>query len=48
MLAVIGKRLIATIPVMAMVAVVVFMMLRLTPGDPAAIIAGDNANAAQI
>ncbi|MGI9416251.1 MAG: ABC transporter permease [Geminicoccaceae bacterium] len=48
MLAVIGKRLIATIPVMMMVAIVVFLMLRLTPGDPAAIIAGDNANSAQI
>ena len=48
MLAVIGRRLIATIPVMAMVAVIVFMMLRLTPGDPAAIIAGDNATSAQI
>ncbi|MGI9490398.1 MAG: ABC transporter permease [Geminicoccaceae bacterium] len=48
MLAVIGKRLIATIPVMVMVAVVVFMMLRLTPGDPAAVIAGPNANSAQI
>ena len=33
---------------MVMVAVIVFMMLRLTPGDPAAVIAGDNANAAQI
>ena len=48
MLAIIGKRLIATIPVMVMVAIVVFMMLRLTPGDPAAVIAGDNANSAQI
>ena len=48
MLAVIGRRLIATIPVMAMVAIVVFMMLRLTPGDPAAVIAGPNANSAQI
>ena len=48
MLAVIGKRLVATIPVMVMVAIVVFMMLRLTPGDPAAVIAGDNANSAQI
>ncbi|MEM7045570.1 MAG: ABC transporter permease, partial [Pseudomonadota bacterium] len=36
------------IPVMAMVAIVVFLMLRLTPGDPAAIIAGDNAHSAQI
>jgi peptide/nickel transport system permease protein len=30
------------------VAVFVFLMLRLTPGDPAAIIAGDNANEAQV
>jgi len=43
MLAYIGKRLLATIPVMAVVAVFVFAMLRLTPGDPAAIIAGASA-----
>jgi len=42
------RRLAATIPVMLIVAVLVFLMLRLTPGDPAAIIAGDNANADQI
>src|SRR5262249_44898423 len=41
------RRLVATIPVMLIVAVLVFLMLRLTPGDPAAIIAGDNANADQ-
>jgi peptide/nickel transport system permease protein len=40
MFAYIGKRLLATIPVMTVVAVFVFAMLRLTPGDPAAIIAG--------
>jgi len=43
MLAYIGKRLLATIPVMAVVAVLVFAMLRLTPGDPAAILAGASA-----
>jgi peptide/nickel transport system permease protein len=43
MLAYIARRLLATLPVMAMVAVVVFAILRLTPGDPAAIIAGDDA-----
>src|ERR671919_2556704 len=48
MLAFIARRLLATIPVLAMVAIFVFLMLRLTPGDPAAIIAGDNASAAQI
>jgi len=42
------RRLVATAPVMLIVAVLVFLMLRLTPGDPAAIIAGDNANADQI
>jgi peptide/nickel transport system permease protein len=44
----IGRRLIATIPVMAVVAVVVFMLLRLTTGDPAAIIAGDNATSQDV
>jgi peptide/nickel transport system permease protein len=37
------RRLVATIPVMAVVATFVFLLLRLTTGDPAAIIAGDNA-----
>ncbi|HKU96347.1 MAG TPA: ABC transporter permease [Vineibacter sp.] len=48
MLAFIARRLIATIPVILFVAVFVFMLLRLTPGDPAAIIAGDNATADQV
>jgi peptide/nickel transport system permease protein len=42
------RRLLATIPVMLIVAVFVFLMLRLTPSDPAAIIAGDNANTEQV
>lgn len=42
------RRLLATIPVMLLVAVFIFLLLRLTPGDPAAIIAGDYANDAQI
>ena len=33
------KRVLAVIPVMLIVAVIVFLMLRLTPGDPAAIVA---------
>jgi peptide/nickel transport system permease protein len=44
----IARRLVATIPVMAVVAVFVFLLLRLTTGDPAAIIAGDNATAPQV
>jgi peptide/nickel transport system permease protein len=43
MAAFILKRLLATIPVMGMVALVVFLILRLSPGDPAAILAGDAA-----
>jgi peptide/nickel transport system permease protein len=43
MLAFIGRRLLATIPVLLVVAVFVFALLRLTPGDPAAAIAGNNA-----
>ncbi len=48
MLSFILRRILATIPVMLVVAIFVFLMLRLTPADPAAIIAGDNANAEQV
>ena len=48
MLAYILKRVLATIPVMAIVAIFVFLLLRLTPGDPAAILAGDAATPAQL
>ncbi|MBN9040480.1 MAG: peptide ABC transporter [Rhizobiales bacterium 62-47] len=37
------RRVLAAIPVMGVVALFVFLLLRLTPGDPAAILAGDNA-----
>lgn len=43
MLRYITMRVLATIPVMAVVALFVFAMLRLSPGDPAAVIAGDYA-----
>lgn len=42
------RRILSTIPVLAIVAVFVFLMLRLTPSDPAAIIAGDYASSEQI
>ncbi|MTJ04778.1 MAG: ABC transporter permease [Sediminimonas qiaohouensis] len=42
------KRVLATIPVMVIVAIFVFLLLRLTPGDPAAILAGDAATPAQL
>ena len=37
------RRLLSVIPVMAVVAVFVFLLLHLAPGDPAAIMAGDRA-----
>jgi peptide/nickel transport system permease protein len=43
MLAYTIRRLLATIPVIGMVALFVFSLLYLTPGDPAAVIAGDIA-----
>ena len=48
MLGYIARRLIAVIPVMLVVAVTVFLLLRLTTGDPAAIIAGDNATSQDV
>jgi peptide/nickel transport system permease protein len=48
MFAYIVRRILATIPVMAVVAIFVFGLLYLSPGDPAAIIAGDTATPADI
>jgi peptide/nickel transport system permease protein len=48
MLAYIIRRLASTVLVMGIVAVFVFLLLHLSPGDPAAIIAGDNATGDQI
>jgi peptide/nickel transport system permease protein len=42
------RRILATIPVMVVVAIFVFALLHLSPGDPAAIIAGDSATDADI
>ncbi len=42
------RRLLSAIPVMGVVAIFVFLLLRLTPGDPAAIIAGDQATPEQL
>ncbi len=43
MFAYIVRRILSTVPVMAVVALFVFALLHLSPGDPAAIIAGDTA-----
>ena len=48
MLAYAARRIVATIPVMLVVAFFVFSLLYLAPGDPAAIIAGDQATPADV
>jgi len=42
------RRILATIPVMGVVALFVFLLLHLTPEDPAAMIAGDLATPAEV
>ena len=44
MLGYLFRRVLATIPVMAIVALFVFSLLYIAPGDPAAVIAGDQAS----
>src|SRR5712691_4361619 len=48
MLSYIVRRILATIPVMAVVALFVFSLLYIAPGDPAAVIAGDQATPADV
>src|ERR687893_686834 len=48
MFAYIVRRILATIPVMAVVALFVFSLLYIAPGDPAAVIAGDQATPADV
>lgn len=51
MIAFLLRRIVATLPVLVVVALIVFLMTRLAPGDPAAAIVGDNAtteNLAQV
>lgn len=48
MLAYVIRRVLATIPVMLVVAFFIFSLLYIAPGDPAAIIAGDQATPADV
>src|SRR5690349_9987177 len=48
MLGFVARRIIATVPVMAVVALFVFSLLYIAPGDPAAVIAGDQATPADV
>lgn len=43
MISYITRRLVSMLPVMAIVAVIIFLLLHLAPGDPSAIMVGDNA-----
>jgi peptide/nickel transport system permease protein len=48
MIAYLARRLLSTVPVLLIVGLLVFLMLRLTPGDPAAVIAGESATSAEM
>jgi peptide/nickel transport system permease protein len=48
MLTYVARRILATVPVMAVVALFVFSLLYIAPGDPAAVIAGDQATPADV
>jgi peptide/nickel transport system permease protein len=48
MIGYIVRRILAAVPVLAVVALAVFLLLRLTPGDPAVVIAGESATAEQL
>lgn len=38
------RRLISTIPMLVMVGLITFLLIHITPGDPAAVVAGENAS----
>src|SRR5438105_7221525 len=42
------RRILSTLPVMGIVALFVFSLLYIAPGDPAAVIAGDQASPADV
>lgn len=48
MLGFVLRRTLAVVPVLLVVAVLVFLLLRMVPGDPAAVIAGDSATPEQV
>jgi len=48
MLGLVVRRIVSTVPVMGIVALFVFSLLYIAPGDPAAVIAGDQASPADV
>jgi peptide/nickel transport system permease protein len=43
-----GRRAISTIPMLLLVGLITFLLIHITPGDPAAVVAGENASEAAI
>lgn len=43
-----GQRLISTVPMLVLVGLITFLLIHLTPGDPASVVAGENASLAAI
>ncbi len=43
-----GRRIIGTLPILVLVGLITFLLIHLTPGDPAAVVAGENASAEAI
>ncbi len=39
-----GRRLLSTIPMLVLVGLITFLLIHITPGDPASVVAGDNAS----
>src|SRR3954451_10860945 len=39
-----SRRILSTIPILVLVGLITFLLIHLTPGDPAAVVAGDNAS----
>ena len=48
MLRYIVGRLLSAVPILVLVAVFIFSLVHLTPGDPAVLLAGDNARPEQV
>src|SRR4051794_4442768 len=40
-----GRRFVSTIPMLVLVGLITFLLIHITPGDPAAVVAGENASA---
>jgi len=39
-----GRRAVSTVPMLVLVGLITFLLIHITPGDPAAVVAGENAS----